>query len=48
MYRDLPSADPAGLPVATAASRQVLCLPIYPDLTAEQVDRIVDLIRLPA
>ncbi len=48
MYRGLPSADPAGLPVATAASRQVLCLPIYPDLTDEQVDRIVDLIRLPA
>lgn len=47
MYRGLPSADSAGLPVATEASRQVLCLPIYPGLTAEQVDRIVGLIRLP-
>jgi len=48
MYRGLPSADPAGLPVATAASRQVLCLPIHPGLTAEQIRRVVDLIRLPA
>jgi dTDP-4-amino-4,6-dideoxygalactose transaminase len=48
MYGGLPSADPAGLPVATAASRQVLCLPIFPGLTSEQVDRIVGLIRLPA
>lgn len=45
MYRGLPSADPAGLPVARAASAQVLCLPIYPALTDEDVFRIVDVIR---
>jgi len=45
MYRGLPSADPAGLPVAAAASSQVLCLPIYPALTDEDVFRIVDVIR---
>lgn len=44
MYRGLPSADPTRLPVATAASRQVLCLPIYPDLSLETVARIADLI----
>jgi dTDP-4-amino-4,6-dideoxygalactose transaminase len=45
MYRELPSAGSAGLPVATEASRQVLCLPIYPDLTTAQLDRIIGLIR---
>jgi dTDP-4-amino-4,6-dideoxygalactose transaminase len=45
MYRGLPSAAPSNLPVARAASEQVLCLPIYPALTEAQVDRIVDLIR---
>ena len=44
MYRGLPSANPAGLPVATDASRRVLCLPIYPDLALDAVERIVDLI----
>lgn len=45
MYRDLPSASPANLPFATAAARQVLCLPIYPDLDLSVVDRVSDLIR---
>ena len=44
MYRDLPSASPSGLPVATRAAREVLCLPIYPDLTMAQVERIAELI----
>lgn len=42
MYRHLPSARPEGLPVAHAVSRQVLCLPFYPALTDEQVQRIAD------
>jgi dTDP-4-amino-4,6-dideoxygalactose transaminase len=33
------------LPVATAASHDVLCLPIYPDLEPSDVDRIINLIR---
>jgi dTDP-4-amino-4,6-dideoxygalactose transaminase len=45
MYRDLPSASPANLPHAAAAARQVLCLPIYPALEPEQVERIAALIR---
>ncbi|CAN5923509.1 dTDP-4-amino-4,6-dideoxy-D-glucose aminotransferase VioA [soil metagenome] len=45
MYRGLPSAHPDLLPVATAAARQVLCLPIYPDLDLAVVDEIADFIR---
>jgi dTDP-4-amino-4,6-dideoxygalactose transaminase len=44
MYRGLPSADPARLPVANAVAREVLCLPIYPALAAEHVELVVDLI----
>ena len=45
MYRGLPSSRPEGLPVASAASAQVLCLPIYPALSDDDVQRIADLIR---
>jgi dTDP-4-amino-4,6-dideoxygalactose transaminase len=44
MYKDLPSARPDRLPVATEVARQILCLPIFPDLPLEQVDRVADLI----
>jgi dTDP-4-amino-4,6-dideoxygalactose transaminase len=42
MYRHLPSAQPGLMPVAQEVSRQVLCLPIYPALTDEEVNRIAD------
>ena len=45
MYRGLASSDPAKLPVARAASDQVLCLPIYPALEDADVDRIAGLVR---
>jgi dTDP-4-amino-4,6-dideoxygalactose transaminase len=45
MYRGLPSAAHSNLPVASAIARQVLCLPIYPELTNDQVDRILELLR---
>jgi dTDP-4-amino-4,6-dideoxygalactose transaminase len=45
MYRGLPSANPAHLPVARAAADQVLCLPIYPALADADVDRIADVVR---
>ena len=45
MYRDLPSAVPASLPVAHSAASRVLCLPIYPDLVAEDIARIVAIIK---
>lgn len=44
MYRHLPSADPARLHIGRDASERVVCLPIYPDLTLADVDRIVDVI----
>ncbi|WP_058361191.1 DegT/DnrJ/EryC1/StrS family aminotransferase [Xanthomonas translucens] len=44
MYRGLPSAAPAGLPVARQASERVLCLPIYPGLSAGDVETIANLI----
>jgi dTDP-4-amino-4,6-dideoxygalactose transaminase len=45
MYQGLPSSTPANLPKASAAARQVLCLPIYPALEQEHIDRIAALIR---
>lgn len=44
MYKSLPSAAPANLPVATKAANEVICLPIYPDLALQLVDFIVSLI----
>lgn len=45
MYRGLPSAAAANLPIAREISEKVLCLPIYPDLADAQVERICDLIE---
>lgn len=44
MYRCLPSAARSNLPVATKVANEILCLPIYPDLSMDQVDLVVDLI----
>ena len=40
MYRGLASADKHNLPVADMASKQILCLPIYPDLDLTIVEAI--------
>jgi dTDP-4-amino-4,6-dideoxygalactose transaminase len=45
MYRGFPSADSSKMPVARAASDQVLCLPIYPSLADADVERIAGLVR---
>jgi dTDP-4-amino-4,6-dideoxygalactose transaminase len=45
MYRGMLSAAPENLPVASRAADQVLCLPIYPALGDEDVERIVGLVR---
>jgi dTDP-4-amino-4,6-dideoxygalactose transaminase len=47
MYRGLPSSNRALLPVATKASSEILCLPIYPDLDMATVDRVIGLIAHP-
>ena len=44
MYRGMPSAHRANLPVATAAAQKVLCLPIYPALTAQDQQRVIDIV----
>lgn len=47
MYKGLPSAAAENLPVARQAASQVLCLPIYPDLEMETVDKVIGLISRP-
>jgi dTDP-4-amino-4,6-dideoxygalactose transaminase len=44
MYRGFPSSQRENLRLATAASSQVLCLPIYPDLEMAAVERIANFI----
>jgi dTDP-4-amino-4,6-dideoxygalactose transaminase len=44
MYRGPPSASPALLPVATSVSERILCLPIYPDLPPDEVDRVIGIV----
>jgi len=44
VYRGLPSAEPSKLPVAKKASEAIICLPIYPDLSGEEVRCVCDLI----
>ena len=45
MYRGLPSAARANLPVAADASARVLCLPIYPELGEEDQMHVIDIVR---
>lgn len=44
-YKNLPSATKENLSVATQAAEQVLCLPIYVDLTTEDIIKIVSVIK---
>ncbi len=46
MYRHLQSARAENLPIATKIARQILCLPIYPDLTAMEQQRVINEIRM--
>ncbi|MBK7953704.1 MAG: DegT/DnrJ/EryC1/StrS family aminotransferase [Candidatus Accumulibacter sp.] len=45
MYRSLPSAQRSNLPVAAQVASRILCLPIYPGLTAEEQDRVIAVIQ---
>ena len=47
MYRGLDSAKPPRLAAARQVAAQVVCLPIYPQLGDDDVDRILGLIREP-
>lgn len=43
-YRDLPSANPDNLPIATRLADEVICLPLHHDLTQDDVSRIINTI----
>ena len=44
MYRGLPSASPDNLPNAKMIANQILCLPIYSDLSEGDQDRAIEII----
>ncbi len=44
MYRGLPSAAPANLPVANKAANEVICLPIYPTFDRNAQENLIALI----
>ena len=44
MYRGLNSSWQNNLPIATMAAEKILCLPIYPDLDAAAIEKIVSII----
>lgn len=43
-YRNLPSANPANLPVATKMAEQVICLPMHHALSEEDLNRILRIV----
>jgi len=45
MYRSMPSAQRSNLPVAADAASKVLCLPIYPALTPQDQQRVIDILQ---
>ncbi|MDN2676856.1 DegT/DnrJ/EryC1/StrS family aminotransferase [Janthinobacterium sp. SUN033] len=45
MYRSMPTAAHSNLPNALQASRQIICLPIYPGLGLDQVDAICAIVE---
>ena len=44
-YRGLPSASAENLPVAEKVTKEVICLPIYPELEIHKVDKICTIIN---
>lgn len=45
MYRNIPSAQISNLPNAYALSRNVLCLPLFPEMTAADQDRVISAVH---
>ncbi len=43
-YKDIPSANPANLPIANKIANQVICLPMHHALSEEDVRRVVECI----
>lgn len=44
-YRGLESALPGKMPVAEKVTEQVICLPLYPELTKEMIENICSLFK---
>ena len=44
-YKNYPSARAENLPVATKLAQQVLCLPMYADLTESEVMHVIEVVR---
>ena len=44
-YKGLPSAKPENLPVAARVASQVICLPMFHELSEDNVKKIIDLIK---
>ncbi len=44
VYRNLPSAAPENLPVATKIADEVICLPMHHELSDADVERVLDII----
>ena len=44
-YRDLPSASPQNLPVATKMANEVICLPMHHALSEEDVEKVIKLVK---
>ena len=42
VYKGVESSNPANLPIATKLADQVLCLPMYADLSDVDVERIIN------
>ncbi|KWT85754.1 MULTISPECIES: DegT/DnrJ/EryC1/StrS family aminotransferase [unclassified Variovorax] len=45
MYRGFPSSARANLPVATRKADQILCLPLYPELSTHDQDRVIAAVK---
>jgi dTDP-4-amino-4,6-dideoxy-D-glucose transaminase len=45
MYQNMPGAIKENLPVANSVSEQVLCLPLYPDMTEEEINTVIGCIK---
>ena len=45
IYRDFDSSKTSNLPVAEEISKEIICLPIYPDLDLDDVMRISEIIK---
>lgn len=46
-YRNLPSATPENLPVATRIANEVICLPMHHALSEDDIERVVSVVKNP-